>query len=357
MGMTWWNKALLTGSGFNASVRIYNDVHGAGGAIQFRKSSWVYKCADGTVYILWLSGEKKIRADKLIMPTGTVPSNDTGGSIVLDISSTVVTSRTVGGTTFPLYSWLNFAPDGVKAALHFGYVADSGYTQYTYQIFEFSVSGGDSTTAPTVTLTQYRSLEVGEGLFTVFTQTSTLVSQQGPNDVLPVWQPSGADISRTTTIVFVDYAESSATKEVSIKQETATVSAPYIDAFGHSCNSVTVDESLRIMVNGVSAMAVSHYTVLDDNTNIPGSVTTYDIYPALGYIRVLNGNLAVVATDSGISFATTGVASGTPTFYGVVGANAVVGDARSAVATSLSVSDLAVDPITGTFIPGRTRYF
>lgn len=356
MGMGWWNKALLSGSGFNASVRIYNDVHGSGGAIQFRKSSWVYKCADGTVYVLWISGENKIRADKLIMPTSTVPSNDTGGSIVLDISSTVVTSRTVGGTTYPLYSWLNFAPDGVKAALHFGYIADSGYTQYTYQIFEFAVSGGDDTTAPTVTLAQYRSLNTS-GLVTVFTQAITYVEQQGPNDVLPVWQPTGTEISRTTTVVFVDYAENSDTKEVSIKNEQVYEFTPYIDSRGHSNVSVEGDSSLRILVNGTSVMAAWHLMTLDADNSISDTITTNDPYPALGNIRVLNGNLAVVATDSGISFATTGVASGTPTFYGIVGANAVIGDAKSAIATGLSVSDLAVDPITGAFTSGRTRYF
>lgn len=167
-GMAWSNKAVLTGSGLGSAVPVYNPVRGSGApGVLFRSLSWAYRCPDGTVYLLWLSeGEKKIRAEPVGLPSsaGSYPANTTGGTIRLDLSAVLQDYRIVGAQTFPLYRWLNFAPNGSKAAIHGAY--QNGLTQYVYQIVEIEVSGGSSSTPPVVTMTANRTLETGGGLHT-----------------------------------------------------------------------------------------------------------------------------------------------------------------------------------------------
>ena len=356
MGMTWWNKALLTGSGLGTNTRNYNNVRATGqSGIVFRAGCWPYKCPDGTVYLMWYSTvDKRIRAEKAILPTATVPANETGGVSCLDLSASVVSAGSVSGASYPLYHWLNFAPNGKKAALHFGLSRNSGLIQDTYQIFEIDVSGGSASAAPVVTLSLYRQLETG-GLYNLFQEFPDYQWFQGPSDIHPVQQPVGNDTQRATTVLFVDYNLASARIEVSFKNESATVFTPVINSSGHSTINAEGDHSFRVMVNGAPALTFKHFTVSrpDDYND---TVVTH-LVEQLGNLYVVNGNLAVVATADAIVYSSSGVASGSATFYGLVGANAVIGDAKSAIATSLSVSDLAVDPLTGAFTSGRTRFF
>lgn len=245
-GMSWSNKAVLAGSGLGMAVPIYNPVRGSGAsAVLFRSFSWCYRCPDGTVYLLWLSeGEKKIRAEPVSLPSsaGSYPANTTGGTIRLDLSAVVQDYRIIGAQTFPLYRWINFAPNGSKAAIHEAY--QNGSTQYIYQIVEIEVSGGSSSTPPVVTMTANRTLESGGGLLTDYVAgdiriTADKLVVSAPNSAIytngsgqEVWDTSWSGVvdgTEVTTykngvettgyeyVLFVDYLADGSRAEVTFK--------------------------------------------------------------------------------------------------------------------------------------------
>lgn len=357
-GMSWSNKAVLAGSGLGMAVPIYNPVRGSGAsAVLFRSFSWGYRCPDGTVYLLWLSeGEKKIRADPVSLPSsaGSYPANTTGGTIRLDLSAVLRTQRVVGSQTYALYRWLNFAPNGTKAAIHGAYV--SGTQQVVYQITEVAVSGGDAATLPTVTLTQSRSLDAGEGLLTEFIQAPTYGSYQGPNDIFPVSQPSGDEISRTTKVYFVDYDKTSDRVEIGEKLNVVGTFTPFINAAGNSDVSSVGLSKYEITRNGSTACVVWNLELSEASHSAPPVITLADPYPANGEVTVINGNLAVLSNPR-VTYASGGVYSGSVSIFGLVGANATAGDGKSSIATGVDPLNIAVHPETGAYSPSITRYF
>lgn len=357
-GMAWSNKAVLTGSGLGMAVPIYNPVRGSGAsAVLFRSLSWAYRCSDGTVYLLWLSeGEKKIRAEPVGLPSsaGSYPANTTGGTIRLDLSAVLRTQRVVGSQTYALYRWLNFAPNGTKAAIHGAYV--SGTQQVVYQITEVAVAGGDAATLPTVTLTQSRSLDAGEGLLTEFVQAPTYSNYQGPNDIFPVSQPSGDEISRTTKVYFVDYDKTSNRIEIGEKLNVVGTFTPFINAAGNSDVSSVGLSKYEITRNGSTACVVWNLELSEASHSAPPVITLADPYPANGEVTVINGNLAVLSNPR-VTYASGGVYSGSVSIFGLVGANATAGDGKSSVATGVDPLNISVHPETGAYSPSITRYF
>lgn len=355
-GMTWWHKAILAGSGIGSS-RTYNPVRATGApALLFRQGAWPYRCADGTTYVIWYSpgSDQKIRAEIAGYPSGSgVPGNITGGTVRLDVSGLVAQTRVVGASTYTLYWWINFAPNGSKAALHTGYVNGQ---HYTYQIIEFAVAGGDATMPPTVTQTSLRSLETGGGLLTDFNQGVPYAEYQGPNDVLPVSQPTGDDIQRSTLILCVDYNAASERIELGTKTESVFTFSPFINGAGHSDVSSVGDSSYRITRNGSPALTVTHWTATKAS-NASASVVTHVRFPALGSVDLVYGQLLVLSNPA-ISLSSDGkVVTGVVSIFGIVGSNAVAEDGTSSIAAGYTTTDVAVNPQTGSFSVGRTRYF
>lgn len=359
-GMAWSNKAVLTGSGLGSAVPVYNPVRGSGApGVLFRSLSWAYRCSDGTVYLLWLSeGEKKIRAEPVGLPSsaGSYPANTTGGTIRLDLSAVLRTQRVVGSQTYALYRWLNFAPNGTKAAIHGAYV--SGTQQVVYQITEVAVAGGDAATLPAVTLTQSRSLDAGEGLLVDFTQAPTYGVYQGPNDLFPVTRPSGDDISRTTKVYFVDYDKTSDRVEIGEKLNVVNTHTPYINGAGNSDSSMVGQSKYEIMRNGSTACVVWDLEIYEASlsSDSPTVITRADPYPANGEVTVINGSLAVLSNPR-VTYASGGVYSGSVSIFGLVGANATAGDGKSSIAAGVDPLNISVHPETGAYSPSITRYF
>lgn len=359
LGITWSNKAVLAGSGIGGALSIYNPVRGSSApGLNFRSMSFPYRCADGTVYLLWVSPDKMIRAELMSFPaaSGSIPANTTGGTIRLDLSAVLRTQRVVGSQTYALYRWLNFAPNGTKAAIHGAYV--SGTQQVVYQITEVAVAGGDAATLPTVTLTQSRSLDAGEGLLVDFTQAPTYGVYQGPNDLFPVTRPSGDDISRTTKVYFVDYDKTSDRVEIGEKLNVVNTHTPYINGAGNSDSSMVGQSKYEIMRNGSTACVVWDLEIYEASlsSDSPTVITRADPYPANGEVTVINGNLAVLSNPR-VTYASGGVYSGSVSIFGLVGANATTGDGKSSIATGVDPLNISVHPESGLFTVGRTRYF
>ncbi len=360
-GMTWWNKALLCGCGMSAAERTYNPVHGSNAsAIQFRRGCWPYRCADGTVYLIWYStsGEKKIRAEKIGAPMATIPPNPTGGIVCLDLAGVVPDTRVVGAFTFNLFWWINFAPNGNKAALHSGYV--DGSTRYTYQIVEFAITGGSADTLPTVTQTSLKSLEAGGGLnidgysSTVVDSAEMLLTHYAGYKYLK----AGEEITTSTVIVCVDYDAAGQRAELAMRTSARTVyttydaGAPYWDQRTETFDGWYIDK------NGSPVLTVQYsetvQTTLDPVTK---TQTVANPFPAMGSMELINGNVVVVTAPRATTAASGLLNSVTVSLYAAVSANATAGDAKTALATGINATDIAINPQTGAFVAGRTRYF
>ena len=148
LGLDMWNKTLLFGRDKFYSV--------ANTSARFQEGGWPYKAPDGSVWRmrgLIAAGYAKVYGEPLTAAglSGAAPSVELA-SIAVTIVSPSIPCTSTGITE------VNFSPKGGdKAALHIfgvGNGTNGSGNHLALVVVEASLSGGDETTPPSVTLTQ-----------------------------------------------------------------------------------------------------------------------------------------------------------------------------------------------------------
>jgi len=423
-GMTWWNKAILAGSGLSVATptRLYNPVRGSSAsAMFFRNTVWPVRTSDGTTYVLWYSPDKKIRVAKLEQPTIGVPDNETGGAVALDLGAAVIDSIVVNLSNVATFKWINFAPNGRKAALHVGYLG-TGQAMVVHQIIELDIASGSASQAPVVAVTLSRTgsaLTTGTSTFTVVEiREKTMNMTSGGTQILDnssdlsvqriryygtfvpggvsmessaKWCYDGTDASSSATVLLVTYDASSNRVELGTLQEGSQVWTGSIAQPGYSYDYVTdghgnyisgtntakkfqMDTTYQqhqrtcLTRNGVQVGAALY---LRDQTGVwshtetwfgAADVQTGDANGSISessitaQVNPLYGN-CIVASNPGISYDAERVPVATSrAVHGYAcGDGGTVQSA--ALGTFTDIREFAVNPQTGGFVAGVTRYF
>ncbi|RIX47501.1 MAG: hypothetical protein D3M94_07450 [Rhodocyclales bacterium GT-UBC] len=423
-GITWWNKAILAGSGLSLAAphRVYNPVRGAqADALLFRSVSWPVRCQDGTVYMCWYSPDKLIRVAKLEQPYPTIPENTTGGVNALTLGSAVVDSVVVGTGSHQTFKWINFSPSGRRAALHVAYI-NLEQIIVVHQIIEFDIASGSTSEPPVVAITQART---GQQLTTFSSDFSVveireqamdqvdfgqefLVQSDDPNirreRIWGRFEPSGTpysgfpktcsngvDASSTLQTLVVTYDGAGNRVELGFKEEGSQVYTGSIDQPGYAfdyvidgngtyisgvmavkkleMNTTYAQHSKSYMTrNGAQVGTAlreqhqtgvwSHFEEWRGASNVSSgdpNGTISDTSISAGVVP-LYGNL-IVAVNPGITYDSgRNPDSNTHAVYGYASGDSGVMQS-SQLGSFIDIREFAVDPQTGLFTPGVTRYF
>lgn len=423
-GMSWWNKAILCGSGLSigAPTRTYNPVRGsAASAMMWRNTAWPMRTADGTTYVLWYSPDKMIRVAKLEQPTVGIPDNDTGGAIALNLGAAVIDNVTVQLSNFATFKWVNFAPNGRKAALHVGYI--NGVQQLVvHQIIEFDIAVGSASEPPVVAVTLNRKgeeltahtatftvVEVRERLMTMTTSGVETIVESNDNSVRRIryyatfvpgavsmeasakWCNNGTDASSASTTLIVTYDVASNRVELGTREEGSTVFTGSIDQPGYSYDYIADGNGNYISGTNV-ALKFRMDTTMESHNKTCMTRNGVQIGSAL-YQRDQVGVWSRTETWFGAPDSQTGNNDGTITESSITGqvnplwGNCIVAvnpgitydvsrlpvaTARSvygfgcgeggvvqaaALGTFADIREFSISPVTGTFTQGVTRYF
>lgn len=424
LGMTWWNKAILCGSGLSsgAPTRTYNPVRGsAASAMMWRNTAWPMRTADGTTYVLWYSPDKMIRVAKLEQPTVGIPDNDTGGAVALNLGAAVIDSVSVLLATFTTFKWVNFAPNGRKAALHVGYI-NSAQQLVVHQIIEFDIAVGSASEPPVVAITLQRTgaeLTTSTSTFTVveireklMTQTSggtqildnsadlsaqriryygTFVPGAVSMEASAKWCYDGTDSSSSSKVLLVTYDASSNRVELGTREEgtqvwTGSIDQPgfsydYIaDGHGNYISGTNVVKKFQMDTtyqqhqktyltrNGAQVSAALYQR---DQTGVWSHTETWfgsaDVQTGDNNGSIVESTITaqacplfgnlVVACNPGITYD----ASRLPVATDRVVQGFACGEGglvqAAALGTFSDIREFSISPVTGTFTPGVTRYF
>ena len=385
-GMMWWEKGV-----FNGAARYLNPVRGtAASSIQLLRTAWLYRCADGTVYSLnYDESSKKIYCLPVTVPQANIPSSGSSGTVVADLSALVFPATYVAPDILPTF--VNFAPNGSKAALHFVRIeyAFSAYYVRTDAIAEVSVTAGSVSAVPIIELTRYRIREDGgsssatDALF----YTDEIISMPaglgdstgalyngwghwpsaygGPNPTnygYAGW--NGTYLHRYREIHSVDYNVLNEPIDIGRIDESEANFTGSITTLANGREYLQADGHYRI-TRYLSAGSI-HGKYYEKTFDVIGiwaeqwadyffsSPSNTVIFGAESNIARI-GNL-VVASIEKIQFNAIGDYAATPVdVRGVACAKAVTCSGSSL--GSINPNSLAMDPVTGVFNSGISRYF
>lgn len=145
LGMTWLNKAVWVGYD-----KLVAAVHSPGsGLFSVGAVNWPYKASDGTVWWLCSGVNAAVSTTQLKIYARQMPMFK---AVALGVDATEVASISIlEGQWGAMTPWVNFSPDGSKAAIHGG--ADDGFGGLQgVSAWECTVTGGSASTPPTVSL-------------------------------------------------------------------------------------------------------------------------------------------------------------------------------------------------------------
>ena len=367
-GMRWSSQAVLCGSDLSGQPRIYNPVRGtAANAITFGACSFPYRCADGAIYQVYLDKiAGTLHALRLTMPWPARASAPVLATLP-EYDNDVAEFRTEF-TMQPALCWINHAPNGSAFAVHVGFCY--GGELYVYQIYEYTVIGGNDTSAPTISLVKYwcgdiaktgAAMTVTETLINTLYQDETLGAQNGIT--------VGQEKIEQRWLLLIEY--SPAGQRLAFSRVTTTDNIFNAPAF-FPINDVDQGYTQTWSVSTVGSYRVgsSDKVIFKDQfdefylnaTTPPGVRTVVRNYLAYDAFQVFQGRvLLILAAGTGIARDASGqITQPTADLAAAIATAGAIGKTSQTAGAALGLTNLtntALDPRTGAFSTSIARYF